>query len=145
MSGAPGGEARRKWMALAVLLALAVPLVVVAILTSGEDSAPAGGLRVERDAVQGTGGSLTVYLEEPAVNVPATAGGKNTVQLECLDADDAVVRRSTHPWPFGDTDDGTLDPHVHERLPQAQAGRVASCRLAGTDGPLEGRVAAPRG
>ena len=131
-------------MALAVLLALAVPLVVVAAVTSGGGS-PAGGLRIERSSTQEPLGSLTIYVEEPSRNVAETAGGKANVRVECLASDDRVVRRSTHPWPFTDTDDGTLDPHVHERLPQAQAKEVAKCRLAGTDGPLEGRVSSPRG
>lgn len=144
MSDPPGGQARRKWMALAVLLALMVPLIVVAVMTSG-GGADGGGLRIERTSAGEAVGGLTVYVEEPARNVRATAAGRTNVRLECLDADDKVVRRSTHPWPFSDTDDGTLDPHVHERLPQAQAGEVASCRLAGTEGPLEGRVSAPRG
>ena len=145
MNAAPGGEARRKWLALAVLLALAVPLVVVAVVTSGGGGAPEGGLRIERGAAQEAVGSLTIYVEDPARNVRDTANGKANVRLECLDANDKVVRSSTHPWPFSDTDDGTLDPHVHERLPQAQAEDIAGCRLAGTDGPLEGRVGAGRG
>jgi hypothetical protein len=144
VSDTPGDDARRKWLALAVLLALAVPLVAVAVITSG-GGPPAGGLRIERGSGEEAVGSLTIYVEEPARNVPDAAGGRTNVRLECLDANDKVVRNSTHPWPFTDTDDGSLDPHVHERLPQVQANEVASCRLAGTEGPLEGRVATPRG
>ncbi len=144
MSDAPGGEARRKWIALGVLLALSLPLVVIALLTSGSESG--AGLRIERGTPQATGGAITVYVDDPAQNVPGTADGARNVRLECFGRNDRLLRRSTHPWPFTDTDNATLDPHVHERMPQQQVDQVVSCRLAGTDGPLEGRVsAAPRG
>jgi hypothetical protein len=69
--------------------------------------------------------------------VPATADGRPTVELECLDADDRIVLKTVHPWPFTDTDQGIYDPHVHETMNAGDAKRIARCRLNGTEGPLE--------
>jgi hypothetical protein len=127
---------RRRLVALAVLLAIAVPLVAVAVLTRGGE--PATGLRIERGTVAGAGTpQLTVYVEDPKANVPETNGGKETVELECLNDAGETVVKSVYPWPFTDTDNGTLVPHVHQNVGRDEAPRITRCRLNGTE--LEGR------
>ena len=44
------------------------------------------------------------------------------------------------PWPFAETDQGTLDPHAHIGMDPRLLERIARCRLTGTDPPLEGRL-----
>lgn len=129
--------ARMRLAALAVLLAVLVPLVVIAVSSGGgADGAPAG-LQVER-----TPGvpEVIVYVEDPEVNRTDTAGGALRVTLQCLDRDGEVVWRSREEWPFTDTDRGTLDPHVHLAMAATVVDRVARCRLKDTDPPLEGRL-----
>jgi hypothetical protein len=129
--------ARMRLAALAVLLAVLVPLVVIAVSSGGgADGAPAG-LQVER-----TPGvpEVIVYVEDPEVNRTDTAGGAVRVTLQCLDRDGEVVWRSREEWPFTDTDRGTLDPHVHLAMAATVVDRVARCRLKDTDPPLEGRL-----
>jgi hypothetical protein len=62
------------------------------------------------------------------------------VSVECEDAGGRVLAQGNHPWPFTDTDGGTTDAHVHQRVPDAAAGAVTLCRLAGTDPELQGRI-----
>jgi hypothetical protein len=133
-----GGEGRRRLVALLVLLAVAAPLVLVALLTGGDD-APATGLRIERAAAQDSAiAQIVVYVDDPAANVPESADGPN-VELQCLDRDGRIVVRAVHPWPFSDTDQGTLDPHIHQNVNAREAPRIVRCRLNGTDGPFQGR------
>jgi hypothetical protein len=137
VSAAPG---RRRLVALGVLLVITVPLVVVAVVTGTGDS-EGGGLRIERSTVAGAGTpQIVVYVDDLGLNVPATANDRPTVELVCLDARDRRVLKTVHPWPFTDTDQGLYDPHVHETVGAAEAKRITSCRLNGTDGPLEGAV-----
>jgi hypothetical protein len=134
-----GGAGRRRLVALVVLLMVTAPLVVVAVVT-GSGGSEGGGLRIERSRVVGAGTpQLVVYVDDLAVNVPGTADGRPTVELECLAADDRAVLKTVHPWPFTDTDQGIYAPHVHEEVTAAEAKRIARCRLNGTEGPLEGR------
>jgi hypothetical protein len=127
-------------VSLAVLAGVGVVLGVVA-LASGGDGAPAG-LRVQREALPSGGQGITVYVDDPGVNVIATARGRHNVELVCLDSRGGVVVRATHPWPFTDTDQGAFDPHVHQSMRPEDADRVARCRLNGTKGPLQGRLGA---
>lgn len=129
--------ARMRLAALAVLLAVLVPLVVIAVSSGGGADGPPAGLQVER-----TPGvpEVIVYVEDPEVNRTDTAGGAVRVTLECLDRDGEVVWRSREEWPFTDTDGGTLDPHVHLAMAATVVDRVARCRLKDTDPPLEGRL-----
>lgn len=129
--------ARMRLAALAVLLAVLVPLVVIAVSSGGGADGPPAGLQVER-----TPGvpEVIVYVEDPEVNRTDTAGGAVRVTLECLDRDGEVVWSSREPWPFTDTDRGTLDPHVHLAMAATVVDRVARCRLNDTDPPLEGRL-----
>jgi hypothetical protein len=129
--------ARMRLAALAVLLAVLVPLVVIAVSSGGGADGPPAGLQVER-----TPGvpEVIVYVEDPEVNRTDTAGGAVRVTLECLDRDGEVVWSSREPWPFTDTDRGTLDPHVHLAIAATVVDRVARCRLKDTDPPLEGRL-----
>jgi hypothetical protein len=122
---------RRRAAVVAVVGAVA--LGGVALATSGGEEAD--GLRVERSQVE-----VIVYLANPDDNEPARAGGERSVMLECLDAGGEVLARAPMAWPLADTDGGTLDPHAHLPIDPETIQRVDSCRLGGTDPPLEGGV-----
>ena len=132
---------RTRLVALAILLAVATPLVIIAVAGSGDEEGtperPAA-LRVERTA----GGlpEITIYIEDRSLNKPSTAGGDTSVVVVCVDAEGRVVWRLPEPWPFSDTDQDTVDPHAHIGMDPAQIERIARCRLSGTDPPLEGRL-----
>jgi hypothetical protein len=128
---------RTRLVALAVLLAVAVPLVVIAVSSGGGEAKP-GGLRVERS----TGGlaEIVVYVEDPDVNTAATAAGAKRVTLECVDRSGKVAVRSREAWPFSDTDQGALDPHMHVGVDPDALERIVRCRLRNTEPPLEGRL-----
>lgn len=129
--------ARTRLVALAVLVAVLLPLVLIALPRDGDDArARPGGLRVERTPGLA---ELTIYVEDSGLNEPATAGGATEVTLECVDADENVVHTAGEAWPFADTDDGTLDPHVHVGMEEEMIERIVRCSLTGTDPPLEGR------
>ena len=134
------GASRTRLVALAVLVAVSVPLVIVALAGGGDDpdSERPAGLRLER--TPGDLPEITVYLEDRSLNEPATAGGAATVILECMDADGQVLTSRPERWPFTDTDEGTLDPHAHVAMNPELLDRIARCRLKGTDPPLEGRL-----
>ena len=113
-----------------MLLAVAVPLVIVAASGSGDGG---GGsklpsLRVEPSP--GVPGEIVVYVEDVSLNTAAAAGEARSVTVECRNPEDEVVFSLSYPWPFTDTDNGTLDPHQHLTLNEATVDRVASCRLA---------------
>jgi hypothetical protein len=124
-------------VALAALLAVAVPLIVIAVSSGGGEAKP-GGLRVERSA--GNLREIVVYVEDPDVNLAATAAGARQVTLECVDREGDVAARSREAWPFSDTDQGALDPHVHVSVNPSALERIVRCRLRKTDPPLEGRL-----
>jgi hypothetical protein len=138
MAAAMDAPTRTRLIALAVLLAVSVPLVIVAAGGGGDepDEEPAGELRVERSAGRP---ELIVYVTRE-VNVPDRADG-DTVTVECVTAEGDVVGSQSEPWPFSDTDQGTLDPHAHMSVNPARINEVESCRLKGTDPELEGPVA----
>lgn len=129
-------------MRLVAGFVLAACMVVATISCRSDGKADAGaapGLRVERyDGPRGP--ELIVYVARPADNVAATAGGARRVRLRCLDSRRRTVVTQSHPWPFTDTDDGLLEPHVHQRIPRSRARRATSCELLGTRKPLTGRV-----
>jgi hypothetical protein len=128
---------RTRLVALAVLLAISVPLVVIAAGGGGsEDTAEDGGLRVE-PSKQGLP-EVVLYLEDAAVNTPETTGGANEVRIACTDRGGAVVFRGAERWPFSDTDGGEFDPHVHVAVDPAVLGKISRCSLVGTDPPVEG-------
>jgi hypothetical protein len=131
---------RTRLVALAALLAVAAPLVIVALTGSGGEDRPErpAGLRVER--TPGGGPELIIYVEDRSLNERATAGGATSVVVECVDAEGRIVWTRPERWPFTDTDDGTLDPHAHIGMDPARLERIARCRLAGTDPPLGGRL-----
>jgi hypothetical protein len=132
------GPARTRLIALAVLLALAVPLTIVAVAGSGGEGEEEkeAGLRVERSPDLP---ELIVFLD-PDVNKPERTGGRPSVLVECLDEAGEVVARSDEPFPFTDTDEETLDPHVHMRVNPARINDVVRCRVRPADPPLEGPV-----
>jgi hypothetical protein len=131
------GPARTRLVALVVLLAVALPLTVVAVLGSGEgDDEEESSLRVERSPDLP---ELRVYLD-PEVNKRQRTGGRPNVLVECLDEAGEVVVRSDEPFPFTDTDQNTLDPHVHMPVNPARIGEVVRCRVRPSDPPLEGPV-----
>ena len=134
------GASRTRLVALAVLLAVSVPLVVIAAAGGGSDKKDGTGLRIEPSA-QGSP-FLVIYLEDADVNEPATNHGKRLVAIDCLDDGDKVVFSGEKPWPFSDTDGGMYNPHVHMVVrPAAALEQIVRCRLRGTDPPLEGRKA----
>ena len=131
--------ARGRLVALAVLLGVGAVLVVVALLAGGSGGeSETSTLRVERSPTP-EGLELIVYVEA-ADNRAEVAGGESRVSVECEDEGGRVVARGEHPWPFRDTDDGTTDAHVHQRVPAAAAAVVTRCRLPGTDPELQGRI-----
>jgi hypothetical protein len=126
---------RTRLIALAVLLAVSVPLIVIAA-AGGGDEQEAGGLRVEQTPAPP---GVTVYVEDPNVNALETTGGEERVEVECLDENGTVVFSKRERWPFSDTDGGILDPHVHITIRSAAVmERISRCRLADTDPPLTG-------
>jgi hypothetical protein len=132
------GPARTRLVALVVLLVLAIPLTIVAVAGSGGgDDEEEAALWVERSP---TIPELRVFLD-PKANKPERTGGRPSVLVECLDDAGAVVVRSDEPFPFTDTDQETLDPHVHMRVNPARIGDVVRCRVTPADPPLEGPVA----
>jgi hypothetical protein len=130
------GPARTRLVALVVLLALAVPLVVVAASGGGGEEDEEAGLRVERSPQVP---ELIVYVE-PDVNSPDRAAGRRTVTLECVGPGGSLVVAQDHPWPFTDTDQGTVDPHVHVTVNPERIGEVERCQARGTEPRLEGPV-----
>jgi hypothetical protein len=128
-------------VSVAVLAGIGLVLGAVALLAGGGSDAPSG-LRVEREVLPGGGDGITVYVEDPAVNVADTARGRSSVELVCLDGSGKEVVRATQPWPFTDTDQGAFEPHVHQTMRPDDADRVVRCRLDGTKGPLQGRLGA---
>jgi hypothetical protein len=129
------GPARTRLVALVVLLALAVPLTIVAVVGSG--GGEEASLRVERSADLP---ELLVFLD-PDVNKAERTGGRRTVVVECVDGSGQVVARGDEAFPFTDTDQNTLDPHVHMRVNPARIDDVVRCRVRPADPPLEGPVA----
>ena len=131
------GPARTRLVALVMLLAVALPLTIVAVVGSGGgDEEEETGLRVERSPDLP---ELRVYLD-PDVNTPERSGGRRSVRVECLDEAGGVVARSDEPFPFTDTDENTLDPHVHMPVNPARINEVVRCRVRPADPPLEGPV-----
>jgi hypothetical protein len=131
------GPARTRLVALVVLLAVSVPLGVVAVAGSGGDGEEEdAGLRVERSAGLP---ELIVYVE-PGVNTPERTGGRRTVTVECVDPDGRVLASQDEAWPFTDTDQGTLDPHMHMAVNPARIDDVERCRVDATEPLLEGPV-----
>jgi hypothetical protein len=128
--------ARTRLVALAVLVGISVPLIVIAAAGGGSEDSAGGGLRVE-PSTQGSP-EVVIYVEDVALNRPETTGGAEQVRIACTDRDGAVVVRATERWPFSDTDGGELDPHAHVTVDQAVLGRISRCRLPGTDPLIEG-------
>ena len=130
------GASRTPLVALAVLVVIFVPVVLVLVLREGEASRdrPVPGLRLE-----GAPGELTVYLADLKQNKAATAGGARQVTLECLDRGGAVVFSAPQAWPFLETDAGTVEPHAHAPMPPEALNSIVRCRLKGTEPLLEGR------
>ena len=119
---------------IAVVLAAAVVAIALIAALAGGGSGERG-LRAELASIT----DLVVYVEEDD-NRPEIAGRRRAVTLECVDRKGAVLVRGHHPWPFTDTDDGKLDPHVHQTVRPERAGDLDRCRLRETRGPLEGQV-----
>ncbi len=128
--------ARKRLVALAVLLAISVPLVIVAASGGGGEEQPSGEVRVERSTALP---ELIVYVTGDA-NQPERAGARRTVTVECLGRGDRPLASQEASWPFTDTDQGTLDPHTHVRVDPARIGEVERCRVRGTEPPLEAPV-----
>jgi hypothetical protein len=134
------GRARTVLVAIVVLLVVGVPVAALFASGGGDDEPSAkpvaAGLRLERSTAFP---ELIVYVE-PAANEPARAGGARSVTLRCVDADGQLVAAQDEAWPFSDTDSNTLDPHAHVTLDAERIGQIQSCRLVGTDPPVEGTL-----
>jgi hypothetical protein len=131
------GPARTRLVALVVLLAVSVPLTIVAAVGSGGgDDADDSALRVERSTELP---EMLVFLS-PDANKAERANGRASVTVECLDGDGGVVARKDEPWPFTDTDQNTLDPHAHVPVNPARINEVERCRVRPANPPLEGPV-----
>jgi hypothetical protein len=133
------GPARTRIVALAMLVAVAVPLTIVALAggrDGGDDEEEDTGIRVERSTRLP---ELLVYVN-PDVNKPERTGGRPTVVVECLDTGGDVVARQDETWPLTDTDQGTLDPHSHVAVNPALINDVERCRVRPADPPLVGPV-----
>jgi hypothetical protein len=133
------GAFRTRLIALAVLLAVSIPLVVIAAAGGGSGKSAGTGLRIE-PSPQGLP-ILVIYLEDADLNKPGTNHEERTVAIECLDDSDEVVFTGEKGWPFRDTDGGQYNPHVHLVVRPAAIEQIVRCRLRGTDPPLEGRKA----
>jgi hypothetical protein len=132
------GPARTRLVALVVLLAVAIPLTIVAVLGSGGgDDEEESSLRVERSPDLP---ELRVFLD-PDANTPERTGGRASVLVECLDEAGGVVARANEPFPFTDTDQNTIDPHVHMPVNPARINEVVRCRVRPANPPLQGPVA----
>jgi hypothetical protein len=131
------GSARNRLVGMVILVAFAVPLVVVAASGDGAEEDEPGTLRVERST---QASEVIVYVDDESANQPERAGGRTRVRVECRDADGQVIASRAEGWPLTDTDAGTLAPHTHLPVDPARIGEVASCRIAGTDPLLEGPV-----
>ena len=115
------------------LVALAVLLGVGAVLAVGRSWLEVRTEATARDCASSAsptadGLELIVYVAE-ADNQPDVAGGRSSVRVECADAGGQVLFRGGHRWPFTDTDNGTTDPHIHQRIPASAADAVARYRL----------------
>jgi hypothetical protein len=129
--------ARTRLVSLAVVLLLvSVPLVIVAASSGGGEDEPKGSMRVERSTERP---ELILYLTGE-LNRPERAANRETVTVECVDGDGRVLATEQERFPFTDTDQGTLDPHIHLTLDAAQIGEVERCRLGGTEPLLEAPV-----
>lgn len=131
------GPGRTRLVALVVLLAVAVPLGVVAAAGSGGDDESDAEIRVERSTQLP---ELLIYITDESANVPERADGRTSVTVECVDAEGRVIASQEDPWPMTQTDGNTLSPHAHVPVDQARIGDVKSCRLVGTKPLLEADV-----
>jgi hypothetical protein len=130
------GPARTRLVTLVVLLAVGVPLAIVAVLGSGGGDEEETVLWAERSPELP---ELRVFVD-PEVNTPERTGGRRVVAVECLDESGGVVARSDEAFPFTDTDQNTLDPHVHMPVNPARLGEVVRCRVRPADPELAGPV-----
>jgi hypothetical protein len=133
------GPARTRLVALVALLAVGVPLGVVAAAgTGGGDEAEGeSALRVERSTQIP---EMLIYITDPEANTPERADGRRTVTVECLSADGQVLASQEDPWPMTQTDGNTLSPHAHVPVDPGTIGDVTRCRLQGTEPLLEAEV-----
>lgn len=131
---------RQRIVAVAVILLLSVPLVVLAA-SSGEDSeSGSNALRVELAPGPPPNGEVVIYIKDEADNKPERADGRSAVRLECVDRRDKIVVSGAYPWPMERDPSEPLGPHLHQPLPKGGLREVVSCRLEGTEGPLAGRA-----
>ena len=131
------GPARTRLVALVVILALAVPLAIVAIAGSGgdeEDKEPEMYVQRAPEVFE-----VRVFLE-PEVNTPDRTRGRRSVTVECLDDSGTVIASQDEAWPFTDTDQNTLDPHAHIPVNPARIDDVSLCRVKQARPPLEAPI-----
>lgn len=118
-----------------------VPLAIWGVTALSDEEAAA--LTVETIAAPPGGfPEIVVSLPSDDLNVPETVDGARSVGLECIDTSGEVEFRVEHLFPFTDTDDGTVPPHVHQQVSPGQLEAVERCRLEGTTVELEGELRA---
>ena len=124
---------RTRLIALAVLLAISVPLIVIAAAGGGSDDAGGDGIRIE-PSNRGLP-EIVIYLEDPDVNTPDTTDGAKRVVIECTDR---AGRRRLHG-------NGALALQRHRRrsLRPARA-RARGRRDPRLDRPLQAEGHRPR-
>ncbi len=132
-----GQAPRLGFVALAVVLAVAVPVVVLLAGSSGGHVPVARKLRLER-IPSGFARGIVVYVDDPRINRPATLDGARRASITCVDAKGSVLARVREPWPFTGTDEGLLPPHVHVGASKTELARVRRCWLEDTNPRLEG-------
>ena len=130
--------ARTRLVAAGVILAVAVPLGVVAAASSGGGDEPADtGMRVERSTELP---EMLIFLDDGEVNTPERTNGRRSVTVECVDGDGLVLASQDEAWPMTQTDAGAFSPHAHLPVNPARIGEVESCRLRGTKPLLQADV-----
>jgi hypothetical protein len=129
-------------LAAALAAVVLVPLAIWAVSSQSEEEPEALQIQTYPAPVPGLV-ELVVALPSAEVNTLETTGGTPSVGLECLDSEGRAELRVEHPFPFADTDGGLEPPHVHQRIGTQQLQRIESCRLVGTEPPLEGVPPAP--
>lgn len=135
---------RHRLVALVVVLVGGGALIAVAVIAAGEKGGKEAGLKIERiGAVGGGGPELVIYVQDRAKNTRETSHGKASITLECTNKAGRVLLRVPESWPFGFPDGTYLDPHVHQPVDEATAGKLVRCRLAGTEPLLKGEIGGP--
>ena len=78
---------------------------------------------------------LLVTVDDPDVEV---TNDSDTVEVECTDATDKSIVKSTQPWPFP-LEQG-FPPHAHVAASEQEVQQARRCSVTGTNKPLAADV-----